>query len=528
MKINLYTKSLQEIHAPSSAVDNALRYAYSGVRSETRRTIPFKRLAIAASIVIIAVGIWAIYGMFIMPTSVITLDSRESVTITLNSRGNILSADSYSELSGKSASSSVSAITEDMLNRNVLSEDENTVLVGISGTAQQNAAQIADSITDTFDAHHFDGCCITVIGEDADPKLSLIRTMEDDDPALSGEELRKLSVNDLCLLMLNSGVRSDTVLVSGTPSESAYIGFDGAVAKALTLSNLTQEELVDLSVSYSIYHGRLIYLVRLNAGDTGEAYFINAVSGATEQAIKAPSDKIGQEIEKAIDRSHTAADPTTATQAPVVVDATEAVDATSSTDSPNMPPLEEPTDNRPDDSSTIPTIPIIPTELPTTSYSDKYRSTPVTLTQLSFVTLSPPDTAAEVGYKTLFEGQYIEPRSGDKVNGGAVAVITDRGQLQQFFSDNHLRYTDKNGGSLTNDFTDEYFKTRYLIASTCTVSDASYYTTITDLKSDGDMIYMENSLTYGASKSGEYLCHTLSLYELNRSAASPDQQLTVY
>ena len=41
------------------------------------------------------------------------------------------------------------------------------------------------------------------------------------------------------------------------------------------------------------------------------------------------------------------------------------------------------------------------------------------------------------------------------------------------------------------------------------------------------MIYMENSLRYGPAHSGEFYCHTMSLYGVSRSAGIPES-ITVY
>lgn len=538
MKINAYTTAIQNIHVPSSAVEKALKAAK--VKKEEKHRY-LRSIAIAASIVLVMVGALLIYGVFVAPVSQIILDSRESVTITLNSRGNVLSAVGYSDLSGKSAEEAVALIAEDMIESGALTEDENTLIIGVSDNAAITPKQLVEWAAEVFEKEKFDGCPVALSFEknaDARYHQSISRTCLIDlihsyDSSLSVENLKALSSNDLCLLLKD--IRNDKIVMTGSPSESAYIGFDGAVNKALMLSGFKENELSDMSVAYSIYHGKLIYLVRLNAGENSEAYFINALTGATEQAIKAPAKEIDKAVEEAI-QTPPAQNPTekstysavVPTSAPVTQLPTVPMTETSTDE--DRPPIDDPTDEpqSPDSTDNIPTTaPITPTQTPTTAESADYRSISITLKELSFVVLSPPENASAVSYQTLFEGQYFEPRKGEKINGGEVAVITNYSQLQAFLKKHPYAYTDKNGSTLKNTYTAEYFKTHYILVSACTVSDASYYTTVTELSSDGGMTYMENSLSYGPAHSGEFYCHTLSLYGVSRSAGIPES-ITVY
>ncbi len=549
MKKNAYTTAVHDVHAPSSAIEKALQYAkqntFGNTEEESRRSFPIGRLSIAAAIALMIIGAAVIYSIFITPVSRICLDSRESVTITLNSRGNVLSAPGYPELSGKPAEDAIAVIAEDMIGSGALTASENTLILGVSNNASFTPRQLAEGVQKAFDEEHFNGCVLALTFEKSTQtryhqsasRTCLIELLHSCDNSLSVENLKELSSNSLCLLLKDTG--SNAFILTGAPSESAYIGFDGAVQKALALSGFKETELSDISVAYSIYHGRLIYLVRLNAGENSEAYFINAITGATEQAIKAPTEDIDTAVEEAIHSPSIQTPtekPTYAAEAPTasVITQSPTVPATEPTADANQPPYEDRT-NAPQDPlpTAIPdvcptTTPLIPTQAPTTAESAEYLSISITLKELSFVVLSPPQSAAAVGYQTLFEGQYIETRKGDKNNCGEVAVITNFSQLQAFLKKHSYAYTDKNGNTFKNDITKDFFKNRYILVSACTVSDASYYTTVTKLSTDGGMLYMENSLCYGTAHSGEFYCRTLSLYAVDRSEACPELPITVY
>ena len=522
-RVNFHT--IENLTVPPVLIEKARAIPLQ--KAESRR-IPRRSLWIAAAVMLIVLGAAVIYGVYIAPSSSIYLESGESLMITLNSRRRVLSAGRFSELIGQSYEDAVSCITEDMIARHTVTEKENSLIIGLSGGIVSESDSVTESAVEAFDRSGLDGCVVTIPCEDSDPKTVLCDILSAEDTSMKTAELKSLSVNDLCILLSGSDRQHSDITVTGTPSQSAYIGFDEAVAKALKQSSLREDELTDVSSAYSVYRGKLIYLIRLSAGDTVEAYFINAVSGATEEAVKAPAAQIDNAVEKLLDSGNGAPSQTrpTDTQSPDMP--TQAQTEVLPSISEITPPFvedSEPTSALP---QSIETVVADNTQAPTERQSDNAQSVGITLKELSFVTLSPPDDAVAVGYETLFEGQYIEARQGDRINTGTVTVITNRRQLQKLLGEHPYRYTDRNGDPLINSFTDDYFKTRYIIASACTFSDAGYYTTITDLRSDGDRLYMENSLTYGTAQSGENNCHTLSLYELNRSAASPDLNLSVY
>ena len=535
VKTNAYTTAIETIHAPSSAIENALKAAKCP-KKKSRHLLP---IGIAAAIAAAVIGMVLIYGVYIEPKAQLILDSGESVTVTLNSRGKVLEAKGYPALGGKSAEEAIEAIVNKMMEDDKLTKDENTLIIGTSGN-DLSPEQAAECVNGAFDDAGFDGCTIAIAVENdiktqrrqSATRACVINLLNTYEPTFSVENLSKLTSNELGLLLVKN-IQNEDILITGAPSESAYIGFDGAMQKALRLSEFRENELSDASVVYSVYHGRLIYLVRLNAGDNSEAYFINAITGATEEAVKASSKEIDKVVNEAIGKPSPVQDPTQyptdTVVAPSAAPFTDAapIDDEANTDS--KPFVDDPTTGvqATEKFADQPTS-SLHTQAATTAESADYKTIPVTLTELSFVVASPSDNAREIAYQTLFEGQFLEDRRGEKTNGGEMAVITNSSQLRAFLKEHDYRFTDHQGHTLNDRYDSDYFKTHFILASACTVSDASYYTTVTRLCSDGGMIYTENSLSYGAARSGEYFCHTLSLYGVSRSEASSALPITVY
>lgn len=505
-KVNFHT--IDNLTVPQPLLEKTL--AIPSRAKHTDRRLPLA----AAAVFILMIGAALIYGVFVAPTATIRLNSRESVVITLNSRGNVLSATGRPEMSGKSAGEAVAAITREMLDSGAIDRDENTLLIGCSGRLRRD--EIAGFAASSFKEYGFDGCIVAMSAED-DPGSALIRSLTG---CGAYPELKKLSVNDLALLLVDSGFDGKEITVTGAPSDSAYLGFDGALARAMEMTSFGGDELGDASVSYGVYHGRLIYLVRLNAGGKSEVYFINALSGATEEAIKAPVSEIEHAVEKALRTDSPDPKPTIPATDPVPPAVTQTPTDPEGDNPPYAIHTEAPSVLSPEGTEA-------PDQQPTTAESEAYRSVAVSLKELSFVVDTPPETALPVGFDTLFEGQYIGPRT-DRQSGGTVAVITNLSQWQAFIGANSFDYTDQNGRALSFSPTADWFRTRYIIASACIVSDASYCTTVTALRAEGDHLYMENSFSYGKAQSGEFTCRTLSLYGVSRSDASPDSLLTVY
>ncbi len=493
-----------------------------------------RRIALAAAVFTIILSSAVIFAVFTSPVATIWLECRESAVITLNSRGNVLSAGDRQESVGKPAADVIALITEEMLESGALNENENTLLFGVGERGSALKEQLCDSITAVFKKNRFDGCLIALECENATDKehrqnqarSSVIKLLTDNDDALSKRDLQKLSCNDLGLL-LSKCDKADEITVIGTPSEKAYIGFDKAVERATSISGFGENEMSGIDISYSVYHGKLIYLVRLNAGQKSEAYFINAQTGSIEQAIKAPSAHIESLVREAID---TPAHPVEPTQA---VNPTASPTDASITEATASPPFDAvteailpPAESYSSEAETSSADADQPTEA--LAGSADYTTVPITLKELNFVVTTPPDNAGKIEFQTLFEGQSFEERHDERNNTGEVAVITDYSQFQAFLKKHPHAFSDRTGSVLKTEITKDFFNTRYLFASACTISDASCYTTVTALSTDGEKIYMENSRSYGAARSGEFYCHTLSLYAVDRSAASPDSSLIVY
>ncbi|MBQ6153344.1 MAG: hypothetical protein IJJ15_06325 [Ruminococcus sp.] len=506
----------QDLFSAIENIDSEL--LYDARASHIPKIYILKRAAIAAAVVLILLTSILIYANFVMPVSTIDLESGSSVMLTVNARGNILSVVSdhkeFSQTQGKPATQAVEMIIRRMIETGNLSEDENTILISTDKELRQD---VEDTVRHTFDEEHFSGCEISVEMKKEDlssdvpspAKSALIDILTQNSDCFTFDSLTDLSVNELCLLLKEADINDDSLHTLAEPSQSKYIGRESAGLNALKSSSLSPVDSVE--VRLSVYHRKLVYLVTLRSGDSAEVYFINATDGKNEHIIKTTANQAEKQTQDEVRSSNTPSPESSTTPQPYAN-------------------AQEPAPTAEETASTEqPITSLLPTEaVQNPAISSEYTVIPITMRELSFNTMTPPSSAKAVNFNTLFEGQYIQDRSGDKKNEGSLCVITDLSQWDKFLSENNKAYADQDGYSCPNSFTESYFDSHSLLICVCMFSDASYYTTVSNIDTDMSALYIDDSLSYGDQKSGEYYCFTLSIYELDKNDLSSDMTMNVY
>lgn len=412
----------QDLFRSIENIDSELLYDARAYRAPKLSVI--RRTAIAAAVVITLLASVLIYANFIYPASSVSLCSKDNVTLTVNLRGNVINVLSdhkaYRQTAGRSISAAVEEITALMIQNGALDENENTLLI----SADDSLKEVLKSVESVFAKERFNGCTVRIKTKETDnqselspAKVSLIDLLTENSESLSFDSLKELSVNDLHLLLREMKIKDNNLIISGKPSENLYIGKERAKNLAMEKTSLASME--DISVSYSVYHRKLIYLVTLHSGDSAEAYFINARNGEPEHTITAGITELSRAVQNEIKSGNT---PSSQNEEP----------ESNNSYTPQQT-VSEVTDDEQDitaeTSSPAQSVPQAPTE---PEESADYAETAISMMELSFVTMTPPSSAKEVSYNTLFEGQFIEDRTGEKKNGGSITLITNYSQLTAY------------------------------------------------------------------------------------------------
>lgn len=302
----------QELLKAFEALDSEMLYAARADRMKKRQS--FGKLPIAAAIVLLLISTAVLYGIFIAPASMVYLDSRESVTVSLNSRKNVLSANHDHQLDGRSAEYAVESITREMLDTGAINEAENTLILGTQKQSEKDREALLESVRNVFTESRFHGAIISLSCSDTGAKAEVINRLSGAVDSFSADSLRDLSANDLNLLLHDYKVSEDMELI-GVPSEGMYIGKAAARARAEKQFDLTDGE---ITVIYSVYHRRMVYLVTIIRDDRGEAYFINAADGSIESAVRTTAEQIQKTIRKEVEESNLPA-PEDSTKTPQII-----------------------------------------------------------------------------------------------------------------------------------------------------------------------------------------------------------------
>ncbi|MBQ9515709.1 MAG: hypothetical protein IJR57_06325 [Ruminococcus sp.] len=369
----------QDLMNAFESLDSELLYA---AHAEQHKKRSFGKLPIAAAILLMLISGAVLYGVFVAPVSTIWLESRESVTITLNSRGKVLSASGYTGLDGKSAEYAVGYIVRDMIDSGALDEDENSLMIGTRKISEDVADAVFDSVQDVFAQSRFHGATISMPCSGNGVRYDIVELLADMIEGLSAESLRGQSVNDLNLLLHEYGV-GDGVTFSGEPSEGMYIGKAAAKERALQNAKLDGE----ITVSYSVYHGRLVYLVRIVKDDRAKAYFINASNGTIETAFATVTEKLEKMIEAEVKKSSPPVTyddqsvPLVVTNDPQIFETANNAQPTTATELPRVLPAAQTTTAPPENNTPQPTTAPIPL------MTEKPKESPSTQSQ----TLSQPE-----------------------------------------------------------------------------------------------------------------------------------------
>lgn len=507
----------QDIFSAIESIDSELLYDARAHRAPKIYWI--RRTAVAAAVVITLLLSILIYANFVMPVSTVSIESNACVTLSINARGNVLSAVSdhreFSLVEGKSADDAVGIVVSQMIEKGELSDIENTLLIGADPPRQTDVENIVQNV---FNSYHFTGCIVSVAMEkDAFQKeirsparAALIEILTKSSDSFTYDSLTDLSVNDLHLLIKETHITDERLRTSAEPSQKKYIGREAACQNAVKISALSPVDAVEAQLC--VYHRRLAYLVTLRSGENAEVYFISATDGVNEHTIRTTAAQAPRLAQDAVRSSNTPSQESSSASSSPAVHQDMVPDSTQEeniiTPSPTASPL-------PTEAATEP------------AESAEYSEIPLTMRELSFTTMTPPSSADSISYRTLFEGQVIENRSDTKKNEGVICVITNLSQWNKFLSENNKAYADQSGNACRG-FSKDYFDTRSLLVSSCVFSDASYYTTVAGIKADGNTLYIDDTLTYGEQRSGEYYCYTLSVYELDKESISSDMTLNVY
>ncbi len=270
------------------------------------RTPLFKGLALAAMALIIAAGIFGFnyYEMNYKAVSTIAFDVNPSIELKVNSQDRILEVIPLNDdaitvigdmdLKGSDLDVAVNALIGSMIRNGYLSDLANSILISVENNDPEKAAQLqqllSDEISQFITTNNFSGAVLSQsITEDQElrnlaneygitmGKAQLIQQILSMNPLYTFENLSKLSINELNLLINDHNVSNITS--TGSASDKNYIGNEQAKQIALQHANVSEANTSYCNVKLDYEMGTMVYEVEFYANGTEYDYDINALSG---------------------------------------------------------------------------------------------------------------------------------------------------------------------------------------------------------------------------------------------------------
>ena len=280
------------------------------------RSRPFRALiSFAAAFIVVAGGfsVWkninqtvvALVDLDVNPSIELAINGKEKVVnaIPVNEEGEAILADM--DLKGSDAKVACNAVIGSMMMRGYLNDQSNSLLVSVSANDAERGHQIEEELASGINAYLNDSAvAAAILGQyvEEDDELRefaakngistgkawLIRKLlETGGHKMTEESLLELSTQELVVLSQERNSSAGTM--QGTAYTGEYVGYEKALAAALSDAGLDSSRITDPEVEMDCENGEIIYEVEFKYNGRGYEYEVIASTGEivkTEQDIE--------------------------------------------------------------------------------------------------------------------------------------------------------------------------------------------------------------------------------------------------
>ncbi|MCC8049672.1 MAG: PepSY domain-containing protein [Lachnospiraceae bacterium] len=303
----------QNIHSENNQISRAQTVrsensrAYSRSASRIRKTVAIAAPAAAAAVFCL----WLANSAFFLPEAVVTVDVNPSVSLELNSRNRVLSAAALNEdgeqilegmdLKGTDVTVAVNALIGAMLQNGYLTEQENSVLLSISGknetAGEELQSELMRSTRYAFSDSTVEGAVLSTVisgtsaNEAADVaalvnkyqisegKATLALEVASQTSTLTADDIAQMSINEINLLITSQKYTLTDLSSEGTASSEAYLTAEEAEALVFTYSDKSEAEAQYIQTAMDYNTGVVTYEVEFYIDSYKYEYEINATTG---------------------------------------------------------------------------------------------------------------------------------------------------------------------------------------------------------------------------------------------------------
>ncbi len=274
-------------------------------RKRNRKNLWLRIGSMAAVFVLLAVGAFS-YAGYARIDSTVTLDVNPSIELCVNRSNRVLRVTPLNEdgetvigtmnLKNVDLDVAVNALIGSMMKNGYLSEISNSILITVDGSDELRSRELSAHVSAEVDSMLSAGFPGAVLSQTATNdetirsladansitvgKAQLIQTLIGKNPMYTFEELSKLTINELNVLLEKQPKAEETIRTIGNASTEAYIGEEQALANACLYVGLEISE-VELTepVELEFENGRMVYDIEFRKDDVKYDFEVDAVSG---------------------------------------------------------------------------------------------------------------------------------------------------------------------------------------------------------------------------------------------------------
>ncbi len=238
--------------------------------------------------------------------SVVQFDVNPSVEIQINKREEVVKAIGLNEdgeeilsgmkLAGLDIYTATNAIVGSLLKNGYIDELANSILLSVDDQDSVRGLRLQESLTGEINAilegasisasilsQYVDGKAVDQVSVEygiSHGKAALIEHILKYNENYTFEELSRLSVNELNLIVSNPKNQVQDVQTSGEAAKNAYIGEEEANKIAFAHAGIAEDSVYELEVEIDYEYGTMVYDVEFASGNKEYEYYIDAVSGS--------------------------------------------------------------------------------------------------------------------------------------------------------------------------------------------------------------------------------------------------------
>ncbi len=237
--------------------------------------------------------------------SIVSVEINPSIELKVNKEAVVMEANALNEdakivlgkmkLVGTDVYTAANAIVGALLKQGYIDELANSILLSVEDVDSSRGIRLQDELSNEMNAileaasvnasilsQYVDGEKVDEVSRQYDishGKAALIEEIMAGNSNYVFEELAKLSVNELNLIMSNSKNQVDDVKTTGQATEQAYIGSDSANQIAFAHANVDIKNVRELETEVDYEYHRMIYEVEFKCSGMEYEYNIDAVTG---------------------------------------------------------------------------------------------------------------------------------------------------------------------------------------------------------------------------------------------------------